>query len=206
MKYLTLLLASAALLCISFSFQPNTESSDLPPINFYGTITGRNEQTWNAQYITIGGRYKKIPLYAPVTEKEQNPHANKIFIDLTQIKTIAVLHNQPTIKYKHRIFVPVAITLQGQAEAELFLIEQTRKIICHQITESNIELPQEITFQALAILSITGNSATLKTNSSNPQKQTLQEKQSDQKNAVPEIKKTVHFTSEETANKNQQKG
>ena len=192
MEYKNALVAICALfLCANFGFQTNTSSSELPPLDFYGTLTARNNEVFSFRYLTISGLYKAIPWLAVTTSPEENPYNNTTRLDLKQIYQITVHHEQAPIKYKHKTFIPVSLILVNENEPHTFLVETNRKIICKQISQSGQELTKEITFDAINEIKILGHQS-----SQDSQGKHQGSSMPHQEQNVTEIQKTVHFISE----------
>ncbi len=186
MKHQYLILTLCALfVCANFGFQSNNSSPELPPLNFYGTIITRNNETFPFNYLTISGLYKAIPWYAQTKTENENPHSNTTFLNLDQIQSITIHHEQPLIQYKHRKFLTVSLLLRHEQQPLTLLIETNRKVICKQITPAGKELTKEITFDAINQILIQGHRASQETQELPPVALPAVE--------VTEIKKTVHF-------------
>ncbi len=191
MKYIPMLLAIYALfICANFGFQSNTTSSELPPLDFYGSIIARNNEIFSFRFLTISGLYKAIPWYAVTATPEENPYTNTTRLNLSQIAQITVHHELAPTKYKHKTFLQISILLSNEQNPHTFLVEANRKIVCKQISQSGQELTKEITFEAIKEIKVLGHQ------SSKAGHNTHQHEPKPLEEDVTEFEKQVHFITE----------
>jgi hypothetical protein len=131
----------------------------LPALNVFGELQDTSGARYNVEYMTIGGKYSRIPLYKEQKDGLGNPHANITYFDLDDIRTISPVINeeQPLVTYQGISYVPIEVTRKDAKDnsSEQFLIETTRKLTCYDISiNQEPAVEKELSFQAIARLSI----------------------------------------------------
>lgn len=177
------LYATILLFCWNGTLVDSGEKSKLPDVNFYGTIEDNKDGIFNFEYILIDRKYENIPMYAYAnikslkkrssqkTEskessdaKKDDPSQNIARLNLSEIKTIELLHpNQPTasiVEINGKDYIEIAVTLINGTK-HTYIIETTRKITCKQIdngadSKHNIFIDRDLTMIQIKKLTIKG--------------------------------------------------
>lgn len=167
-KYL--LLTLILLFCVNTGFQ-SSEKKDTPTINFYGEITANN-QTEQADNITIGGLYEDIPLYGIPALSETSPSTNITHVRLDDIQAIAHTIGKESIKeFKKRDYVEIELEFKNKKKQK-YLIERARKIY-YEVPFSDPKiapLEKELAPEALQKIVIKGHLQKARTHVIEPEK------------------------------------
>ena len=158
MKYIIRLsLACLALLfCAQFdSHDSSVAGREKPKVYITGTQGGKKIEN-----ITIGGRYKRIPVYNKPTKSNVDPKTHTKRLDLVEIKDITLAPTKddqlPTYSFKKRDYIEIKVTSNNpQKTVNTYLIEQNKKIYFDEINEAG-PLENELSIEALTKLTIGG--------------------------------------------------
>lgn len=154
---------------INWSAQEATiEGKKKQEINFYGTVTTRQEKTFKVENISIAGLFKQIPLYESPAKTEDTSHFLKsdpkrgiiTRIDLVEICNIkpgtTIWTYQKGKGYRKVEYIEIIVTSNDQQKTQnTYLIELTRKIICEEVNDAG-PIEKEIPLDALKNLNIEG--------------------------------------------------
>lgn len=181
-KLYTLTLATSLFLCCFNASMVTTNSSETatePDVNFYGMLED-HAHIAPVEAILIGGRYETIPVYQKIDLKKNvdsqdnlphdiDPKQNKTFINLQDVKSIALEHpNNPaasSIQINGKTYIQIIIELLHGSKKK-YLVESTRKINCKEIDKGE-DVEEKLTMQARDINFIHVKKLTIKGHRSN---------------------------------------
>ena len=129
--------------------KPRISGRHKPDINFHGTLTDRQGNTFFLNNITIYGRYRQIPFYIKPLSSSIDPTNNRENIDLAEIKSIKVL--QP-LTIKKRKYVEVEITHNDNMK-DRYIIEASRLIMGDRTTQDG-PIEKDIAMEKIISLTI----------------------------------------------------
>ncbi len=143
----------------NFSSESSVEGRQKNKINFCGTLTDIQGNTFNVENISISGSYDRIPVYQKPKNPDTKPDVNTTRLDLKEVAVIKLPSAEPVIsKFKNREYIDIIVVSNDKKRTESnYIIELNRKIMCDEVNDAG-PIEKEISFQALGKLEINGYS------------------------------------------------
>ena len=146
--------------------------NDKPNVDIYGELIDREGNTYTTIHnIVIGRLYKGIPVYVVPKNPDTNPTENSVFIDLVEVKQIAVPNPDVLKTFKGIDYIEIVVTHRND-DTNSFIVERSRTILCDEKKGDDF-VKKELKFGSIKTLSIEG----FKRND-----ETIEEKDSKKKN------------------------
>lgn len=155
------------IVCANFSMQESTDISDKQPYDIYGELIDRKGRRFHFNNLSISGAVANIPFYEKPACETDNPELNQASLDLIDIYEIKPVAQgdgagcmiQEVSTFNRRHYVELLVTrADSQRTQQTYLLEDTKKIFCHQV-ESSTVTKRQISFRAIQKITIHGYKA-----------------------------------------------